>query len=62
MKQILQQIDDSITKLQEEYEYWYNCWNAKECNSGNCRLIGLAIKNLKDSKKLIKLISEPKTI
>lgn len=46
--------NDLIEALQEEYEYWYNCWNATECNSGNCRLISLTISKVKVAENILK--------
>lgn len=46
-------LDELIIKLREEHEYWYNSWNAKECDAGNCRLIKLALVKLAKSRKLI---------
>ena len=41
-----QKFSDLLEHLNQEHEYWYHCWNAKECGSGNCRLLSLAICNI----------------
>ena len=45
--------NELLHELEEECEYWYNCWNAKECDSGNNRLIGLSIQKVREAKSIL---------
>jgi hypothetical protein len=47
------EFDSLILVLKEEYEYQRNRWNAKECSSGNCRLIGLAIEKIRLAENIL---------